>query len=126
MSTSFYRGSDVGILVYDTHEPKSLQNLDSWRDEFLKFATLPGGQPPIIVVLGNKADDGTAMACRYSGTEQHFLVSAKTGLNVEQAFDAVCHRCLELEDRFNHDELGKDIINIDGNDKGVVKGPCCS
>jgi Ras-related protein Rab-7A len=126
MSTSFYRGADVGILVYDTQEPKSLKNLDSWRDEFLNFATLPGGQPPVILVLGNKAEEGVAMACRYSGSEQHFFVSAKSGLNIEQAFDAMCVRCLELEDRFNHDELGKDIINVKGNDTGTVRGPCCS
>jgi Ras-related protein Rab-7A len=56
MSTSFYRGADVGILVYDTQEPKSLKNLDSWRDEFLIQAGPRDPDHFPFVVLGNKID----------------------------------------------------------------------
>lgn len=126
MSAAFYRGSDVCVLVYDTQEPKSLRNIDSWRDEFLAHATLPSGQKPIVVILGNKAEEGTPKLCEYSGSELHFFVSAKTGLNVEQAFDALCQKCVEMEDNFPHDEFNKHKIDIaappikkDGN------GVCC-
>ena len=36
LGTSFYRGSDVCILVHDVTDPKSFEGVDRWREEFLK------------------------------------------------------------------------------------------
>jgi len=35
LGVAFYRGADCCVLVYDVNNPKSFENLDSWRDEFL-------------------------------------------------------------------------------------------
>ena len=35
LGVGFYRGADVCILVYDITQPKSFENLDTWRIEFL-------------------------------------------------------------------------------------------
>ena len=35
LGVAFYRGADSCVLVYDVIQPKTFDNLDSWRDEFL-------------------------------------------------------------------------------------------
>lgn len=72
---AFYRGADCCVLVYDVNNPKSFDNLNSWRDEFLiqasprdpdsfPFVRFPPCFDPqtlraniyLQVVLGNKID----------------------------------------------------------------------
>jgi hypothetical protein len=35
LGVAFYRGADSCVLVYDVLQPKTFDNLDSWKDEFL-------------------------------------------------------------------------------------------
>lgn len=35
LGVAFYRGADCCVLVFDVNNPKSFENLESWRDEFL-------------------------------------------------------------------------------------------
>ena len=35
LGVAFYRGADSCVLVFDVVQPKTFDNLDSWRDEFL-------------------------------------------------------------------------------------------
>ncbi len=59
LGQGFYRGADACILVYDTTDPESLDNLDHWRTDFLEQV---GGSASSLaqafpfVVLGNKVD----------------------------------------------------------------------
>ena len=60
LGQGFYRGADACILVYDTTDPESLDNLNHWRSDFLDHVgggpmnTLAQAFP--FVVLGNKID----------------------------------------------------------------------
>jgi len=60
LGTAFYRGADACLLVYDVTDPRSLDHLDSWREEFLRnVGGMFGGDGPQdfpFVVLGNKID----------------------------------------------------------------------
>ena len=59
VGVAFYRGADACMLVYDTTNLKSFDNLESQRDKFL---TEVGSRRPSdpenfpFVVLGNKSD----------------------------------------------------------------------
>lgn len=40
---AFYRGAEACVLVYDITNPKSFEQLDSWREEFLHQVRVTGG-----------------------------------------------------------------------------------
>ena len=96
LGTAFYRGADACVLVYDVSDAMSFTKLESWRTAFLSAADIKDPQTFPFVVLGNKADleapkhivqTGAVGAwCDKHGKIPSFLVSAKTGDNVESAF----------------------------------------
>ncbi len=105
----YYKGCFGGILVFDRTRPSSFQNLKHWLEELSKHSSR--GHVPLII-LGNKADlveDGTGVPAEeiedfisnlnksYSKGkfEVHYLdTSAKTGLNVKEAFDLLGEQVL--------------------------------
>merc|ERR1711998_699904 len=56
LGVAFYRGADACILVFDLTAPKSFDNLDTWREEFLVQSGPPDSDSFPFVVLGNKVD----------------------------------------------------------------------
>merc|ERR1712070_1370522 len=56
LGVAFYRGADSCVLVYDVTNPKTFENLDNWRDEFLIQASPKNPDNFPFVVLGNKID----------------------------------------------------------------------
>mmetsp|Transcript_3303 Transcript_3303/g.3936 ORF Transcript_3303/g.3936 Transcript_3303/m.3936 type:complete len:249 (-) Transcript_3303:331-1077(-) len=128
LGVGFYRGADACILVYDITDPHSLDNLDHWRNEFLKNVNpmgtsgSGGGDSNFpFCVLGNKVDKeqdrlvprtraeqwcfkaGTSATSAVGTTTQqalpHFETSAKTAVNVEDAFFEVASQALVYEER---------------------------
>jgi len=94
LGTSFYRGADACVLVFDVNEAKTFANLDSWRDEFLIQAAPNDPERYPFVVLGNKVDkedsrvvsQENALAWCASKNMPYFDTSAKEDINIEQAF----------------------------------------
>ncbi|KAI2494247.1 Rab-like small GTPase [Fragilaria crotonensis] len=102
LGQGFYRGADACILVYDTTDPESLDNLDHWRTDFLDQvggSTSSLAQAFPFVVLGNKVDkfndrlvpsaraeQWCVRAAGGSGSLPYFETSAKHAINVEEAF----------------------------------------
>jgi len=56
LGVAFYRGADACILVYDITNPKSFDQLNEWRQEFLVQAGPSDEDSFPFVVLGNKVD----------------------------------------------------------------------
>lgn len=58
LGCAFYRGADVCLLVYDVTDPKTFENLETWRAEFLRQVGLDESEASSFpfVVLGNKVD----------------------------------------------------------------------
>ncbi|ODV63318.1 Rab family GTPase [Ascoidea rubescens DSM 1968] len=50
---TFYRGTDVAILVYDISNPNSFYNLSKWANDFLENVHV---SKPSIIIVGNKLD----------------------------------------------------------------------
>lgn len=103
MGPAFYRGSDACVLVYDVTDPKSLTGLAEWKRTFLEQAHVDDDDFPFVVV-GNKCDlpahehvvteeDGQNWADT-NGCIEHFWVSAKDNINIEQAFQAAMRHVL--------------------------------
>jgi len=105
LGVAFYRGADSCVLVYDVVQPKTFDNLDSWRDEFLIQAGPRDPDNFPFVVLGNKIDvDNRVVAqkralawCQAKGNIPYFETSAKEAINVEQAFQVIARNALKQE-----------------------------
>mmetsp|Transcript_35145 Transcript_35145/g.76944 ORF Transcript_35145/g.76944 Transcript_35145/m.76944 type:complete len:246 (-) Transcript_35145:165-902(-) len=125
LGTAFYRGADACLLVYDVTDPRSLDHLDSWREEFLRnVGGMFGGDGPQdfpFVVLGNKidkendrrvprarAEEFCARASNSAlgtmpggggGAIPHYETSAKTAVNVDACFAEAAALALIHEER---------------------------
>ena len=103
--SSFYTGANGAFLVFDLQDEQSLLNLRTWIDE---ARTHSKDQISSFVVLGNKAD--LVETRKVSNEYAHTILqrwaaelginfwygetSAKTGLNVADAFDVMSAKLL--------------------------------
>eukprot|EP00568_Trieres_chinensis_P004435 CAMPEP_0183304198 /NCGR_PEP_ID=MMETSP0160_2-20130417/9366_1 /TAXON_ID=2839 ORGANISM="Odontella Sinensis, Strain Grunow 1884" /NCGR_SAMPLE_ID=MMETSP0160_2 /ASSEMBLY_ACC=CAM_ASM_000250 /LENGTH=242 /DNA_ID=CAMNT_0025467207 /DNA_START=144 /DNA_END=872 /DNA_ORIENTATION=- len=144
LGVAFYRGADACLLVYDVTDPRSFDSIDSWRNEFLQqigkgggmgMGAIGGGDDFPFVVLGNKVDKEPERRVKRAQAEQwcrahapgggpamgggppvpHFETSAKTAVNVEDAFAEAAMLALvhEERNRRNEPELFKPPQTID-------------
>lgn len=104
LGVAFYRGADCCVLVFDLTDTKSFDNLDSWREEFLSQAAPQDRENFPIVVIGNKLDmedqrqvsqERAALWCKSKNNVPYFETSAKSAVNVSQAFEEVARRALQ-------------------------------
>jgi small GTP-binding protein len=92
----YYSGANAAFIVYDVTRPETFVNVLAWAKDIKSF--LPEAIPSIIV--GNKTDmerevdkkDAETVA-KHLGAE--FLeTSAKTGANIDEAFDRIIRKLL--------------------------------
>ncbi|XP_016377180.1 ras-related protein Rab-37-like [Sinocyclocheilus rhinocerous] len=113
---AYYRDAQALLLLYDITSRSSFDNTRAWLTEIHEYAQ----DDVVIMLLGNKSDMTSARAIRREEGEKLareygviFLeTSAKTGLNVDEAFMTVAKelvRCsvqLPVEPRFHlHDVM---------------------
>lgn len=96
LRTIYFKGSNGALGVYDLTNPQSLLKLPGWVSSIKKSVkkTIP------MLILGNKSDLkrqvekseaedlSNRLNCEYLET------SAKTGENVEKAFELIAKACL--------------------------------
>jgi len=92
---AFYRGSDCCFLVLDVTNKTSFESLDTWKSEFISGANPSDPNNFPFVVLANKVDEESDRVvslenikawCEKNGSIPCYETSAKTGVNVEEAF----------------------------------------
>ena len=113
---AFYRGADGALLVYDTANEKSFDQLSHWRDEALSRLDQNVFFP--IVVVGNKVDlrasDGGAASrstdqsavlawCSDNGYG-HIETSARDGTGVRAAMEAIAALALDAQRHRRHQQ----------------------
>ncbi len=99
LASSFYRGADVCVLVYDGTRSSSLTSLELWKSDFLRHAQPNDPESFPFIFLRNKSDlltvaDSPPADELLSNIPEQFKapksrvlsVSAKSGTNVEKAF----------------------------------------
>ena len=92
MRKYYLQGAAGAIIVYDVTEPNSFKNIEKWVKELNRFS----GEVPTIV-LGNKVDlmDERQIITKTGKSKakklgfNFFETSAKTGSNVQKAFNAL-------------------------------------
>ena len=94
--TEFYKGASVQILVYDITRSESLDNLENWYKDVIKYA----GEIPVLI-LGNKFDLDDERQIDFEEAKSKIKLksfknvigiletSAKSSKNVNEAFDKI-------------------------------------
>jgi len=97
----FFQGSQGAFLVYDMTRPKTFENIkEKWLNDLQKF----GNRDVVFYLIGNKNDlkelkkisndQGYKLAEKLKAS--HFIeTSAKSGENVEEAFEKLVYAILE-------------------------------
>ena len=132
LGAAFYRGADAAVLVYDTSNFASFDQLELWRAELLQRVEAADEFP--IVVVGNKIDlpnpnreaelEVVTKWCRSLGMGL-WLTSAKEGTGVRVAMEAVA--LLALENRKRRPARRQDAPGVKlqwAQDRGQVE-QCC-
>jgi small GTP-binding protein len=93
---AYYKGAAGALLVCDFTRPETMRSIKGWLGS---FRSVVGNKP--VLILGNKSDLEKAFTfaelkelAASIGCES-LETSAKTGLNVENAFTAIGKRLLE-------------------------------
>ncbi|KAL3097042.1 hypothetical protein niasHS_002758 [Heterodera schachtii] len=135
LGVAFYRGADCCVLVYDVTHAPSFKSLESWRDEFLVQASPRDPEHFPFVLLGNKIDNDAARAvnakraqswCQSKNGMPYFEVSARDGVNVEEAFQAIARAALARDSQETHDfPEFPDQIRLDQSRNGRQQNSSC-
>jgi len=97
LHAAYYRGASGALAVCDFTRPETMTNLRQWLDS---FRSVVGDMP--VMILGNKAD----LEMKFTSAEleafakelgcRSLETSAKTGLNVESAFQDIGKAVMEV------------------------------
>ena len=98
LHSAHFKGAKGALLVCDVTRFDTYECMSAWAEQIIKAS----GNIP-LVFLGNKSDldsqvtreDLEGIAKRYS--TEYFLTSAKTGRNVQEAFEALGKRILKAQ-----------------------------
>jgi len=135
LGRSFYRGSDVCILVYDITNKQSFEVLNNYVEQFLQKVDSHSANPEIdflFLVLGNKCDldnreVDSEVARQYCEKRRFnfFEVSALSGHQVQEAFQFIALKGLEkLELQLSDFPIESIALDEDGEDS-VKDEPYC-
>ena len=104
ITRSYYRGAAGALLVYDVSRRDTFLNIQNWLKDLKERCN----EQIVIMLVANKADledAGRRVVTREEGEQlakehniQYIETSAKTGLNVEEAFVSVSEKILEKID----------------------------
>jgi len=101
LTSSYYRGAQGVLLVYDVTNRASFESLPSWFSELDTFAHSP--QDVVRVIVGNKVDKDESRTVsteegRAFASDNHamfFETSVKTRKGVDEVFEAVVDKIVD-------------------------------
>jgi len=96
LGTTFYRGSDAAIFVYDVSRKDTFDVLGTWKDAFLIQTNQEGNNKFPMLIIGNKIDRQDRVVTTEMGKEfcgkngiEYVECSAKDSINVAKAFETM-------------------------------------
>lgn len=134
LNSIYYNGAIAALIVYDVFEMETFTKVKKWVNELRTIV----GPDTIFVVAGNKFDKLTSkddyeksneIVKKYIEEEnvKHFYTSAKSGENLNEAFECVVNLALAKAASCNDKKTkGKGNIKVEsGKDVPKKKGDCC-
>eukprot|EP01038_Epipyxis_sp_PR26KG_P006653 gene6653-9134_t len=128
ITSSYYRGAHGIIVVYDTTDLESFNNVKQWLHEIDRYASENVNK----LLVGNKSDLTSKRAVSYDQAKEfaeslgiEFIeTSAKNSTNVEKAFMMMAS---QIKARYKTQPSGASGsgVNLKGESVGKQSGGCC-
>jgi small GTP-binding protein len=106
ITTSYFRGADGFLILYDVGDEESFQHARTWHAQIQQHADRRA--LPAVVLVGNVSDEavprvvstesGEAMA-RELGGLTFIETNVRTGTNVEEAFIELARKAIAAKDQ---------------------------
>ncbi|KAJ2349822.1 hypothetical protein GGF43_004361 [Coemansia sp. RSA 2618] len=131
LTSSYYRGAQGVILVYDVSNRESFEHLDSWMEELNTYCTT---SDVVKMVVGNKIDkESERQVTRKEGAEyarRHqtlFLeCSAKTRIGVQQAVEELVSKISDTATTWRKSASGNGMVTVNESvTSGFSSGCAC-
>ncbi|KAL6067976.1 Rab subfamily of small GTPases [Balamuthia mandrillaris] len=127
LTSSYYRGTQGIILVYDVTSRKSFEHLVDWLNEVEMYCNK---EDVVKLLVANKTDKRGREVTREEGTAfaksramVYIECSAKTKLGVQQAFEELVTKILETPSLYQDEDENKGTVGV-GGDKGNQEAGC--
>lgn len=128
LTSSYYRGAQGVILVYDVTQRSSFESLENWLGEVDRYATFPDC---VKMLVGNKIDlDEQREVSRDEGMRMaraHGMLfieaSAKAAVRVGQAFEELVQKIMETPSLLEVAASGGMRV-AEGDAQGAGEGAC--
>lgn len=137
VSTTYYRGSEAALFVFDLTNHKTLRALESWIREADRYVGLS-----IRMLIGNKCDSNTRNVtdgdvgefCSAHEGMVYLETSAVTGQNVEEAFRNMATTLVEkkITNKLTQGEMPKESLTLPlasprriGQEEVIHRSGCC-
>lgn len=114
ITQSFYRGASGILLVFDCTNLESMKDLQYWINESHRYA----GEKTPIIILANKSDLPAQISIEEAkifakeNNCEFFVTSAKTGENVEEAFQALAQSCISTVSKTPIQKTSSENVNL--------------
>lgn len=125
LTSSYYRGAQGVVMVYDVTRRDSFENLEQWLKEVNIYCP-NSGEGVVKLLVGNKIDlDGRVILRKEAenwARNQGMLfleASAKTRMGVKQCFLEIVHKILENPDLLDNTVPGKSKISLTDSDMNL-------
>jgi len=128
LGSSFFRGADGVVFVFDVTRANTFECLAQWKESFLIQAGLEGRIDFPMIIVGNKIDDEENRKvsrqraeewCKSIGDLQYFETSAKDDLNVGKAYESIAKIIVK---GLKEEDVSYETVSLDVN--AQKKGGC--
>lgn len=132
IGTSFYRNTDICIMVFDVTNNKSFYNLQNWYDEFLLMRIPENVENFPFILLGNKTDlvDNSTIEisekqinqfCKLKNIKYYECCAKNNNIDIEFILDEFLMNL--SKEILKNNKLYSDNINLI--EKSNDKNKCC-
>jgi len=130
ITTSYYRGANGILLVYDITNPKSFDNISKWLRNINEHAS----EDVERMLIGNKCDmEEKRMISKERGEKvaeengiKFYETSAKDNVNIEHAFITLAEDILNKQSPADGEtDTGKITVTPGGSTNPKSPGACC-
>ena len=132
LGSSFYRGADACILVYDITLQKSFDSIISWKQEFLSQCGPNNPETFPFMVVGNKCDLEVDRAVSLAKSNQWardqdlplIEASAKDNIRIEEIFIEIAKKTLKRE-KVTVPVLSNNVVLAPAPQQKKIDKKCC-
>ncbi|KAF0682791.1 Aste57867_25090 [Aphanomyces stellatus] len=133
LTSSYYRGAQGIVLVYDVARRDTFENLDTWLQEVQVYSPA-NGRDVVKLLVGNKIDKERAVSRKegeaWARTKGMLFVesSAKTKTGIQQVFNEVVQKILDNPSLLSNTAPKSRAKKIDLSERtsaGATSTGCC-